>query len=139
MKKFAKVMAVALVAVMALAVLVACAPASDPDKAASALDKNGYVVSHLDSGKTADKLVLKGVASLIGVGENDLVARVSGLSSSGDTITIWYFASSKAAKKAWKDHEDYFNSDKDEDSDWTSGRSGKMIYAGTKQAVKDAR
>ena len=43
MKKFAKVMSVALVAVLALAVLVACAPASNPKKAAEALDKNGYI------------------------------------------------------------------------------------------------
>ena len=39
MKKFAKVMALALIAVLSLAVLVSCGPASDPDKAEAALKR----------------------------------------------------------------------------------------------------
>ena len=142
MKKFAKVMSVALVAVLALAVLVACGPATDPQKATDALNKNGYSVTYLDSGKTADKIVLKGVETVLGIASGDLVARVSASKVDGknvQTITIWYFNDASSAKKAWENNQDYFNSNKDEDSDWTSNRSGKIIYAGTEQAIKDAR
>ena len=42
MKKFAKIMALMLVVAMGVAMLVACAPASNPEKALSALKENGY-------------------------------------------------------------------------------------------------
>ena len=42
MKKFVKILSLSLVAVMLLAMLASCAPASDPGKAVEALKAEGY-------------------------------------------------------------------------------------------------
>lgn len=47
MKRFAKVVAVVLVAVMTLTVLVACGYSSDPDKAVEQLERQGYQVQYI--------------------------------------------------------------------------------------------
>ena len=134
MKKFAKITAVALVVVMALAVLVACGPAADPDKAVAALKENDYVAAKVTTG-----------------GYNGMVAMVTGTKGvlgsllSGEkqfqTITIYYFESTSAANDAWEKIKSDSDKDKEKnkDSDWVCKKSGKVIYYGTKQAVKDAR
>ena len=137
MKKFAKVMAVALVAVMALAVLVACAPASDPDKAVEALKKHEYA-----AGK---ETLLANTLKALGVEGLEAVVKGTKSVQNGDktkleTVTIVYFKDSKTAKDAWSKLEDYANKDnKDKDSDWTVKQSGAMIYWGTSAAIKAAR
>lgn len=135
MKKFAKIMAVALVAVLAMAALVACAPASDPDKAVAALKKHEY-----SAGK--DTLV---AAALNGLGISGLNAVVKGTKSvkNGDknkleTVTIAYFTDAKAAKASWEKIKSYAENDKSDDSDWTVKQSGKLIYWGTKAAINAA-
>ena len=135
MKKFAKIMAVALVAVLALAALVACGPNSDPDKAVASLKKNEYTAIK----DTALALILKGL------GVNDIEAVVSGTKvvDDGDnkkteTVTIVYFADSKAAKAAWEKLESYAESKKGDSKDWTVAQSGAMIYWGTSAAIKAA-
>ena len=136
MKKFAKIAAVALVVVLALAALVACAPNSNPDKAVAALKKNDYA-----AGKdTALATVLKAL------GINGLEAVVKGTKSvdNGDskkleTVTIVYFTDSAAAKDAWSKLKDYAEKNKENDSDWTVAQSGAMIYWGTSAAIKAAR
>ena len=45
MKKFAQFISLALVAVMCVALLASCAPASDPDKAEKALKDAGYTAA----------------------------------------------------------------------------------------------
>ncbi|MCH5152836.1 MAG: hypothetical protein J1F68_02605 [Clostridiales bacterium] len=138
MKKFAKIMAVALVAVMALAVLVACGPNSDPDKAIAALKKNEY---------TAAKDTLIVPIALKGLGVNGVDCAVSGSKTVKDgdkskleTVTIVYFADAAAAKDAFSKVEEYANDqNKDKDSDWTVKQSGAMIYWGTSAAIKAAR
>ena len=126
MKKFAKITAVALVAIMALAVLVACGPASDPDKAVAALKENGYTAGKISTG-----------------GYEGLEAVVSGtkglLSGNLQTITIYYFKDTASANDAWESIKSDSDKDKKDDSDWVCKKSGKVIYYGTKQAVKDAR
>lgn len=133
MKKFVKVTAVALVAVMALALLVACGPASDPDKALAALKENGYTATKVSAGS------YEGLTAVV-TGTKGLL---SGLLGGGDVqfITIFYFESSKAANEAWADIQEVAGKDsnKKDDSDWVVEKSGSMIYYGTKQAVKDAR
>ncbi|MCH5151865.1 MAG: hypothetical protein J1F65_04315 [Clostridiales bacterium] len=140
MKKFAKIMAVVLVAVMALALLVSCGPASDPDKALAALKDNGYVLAAKNTGL----LSLTAVEVIVGAERGDVVAIVTGTKTDDDnklqTITIWYFKDSAAANKAWDKAQQHANSEKDDDaSDWVVAKSGAMIYYGTSQAVKDAR
>ena len=137
MKKFAKVMAVALVAVMALAVLVACGPASDPQKAIDALKKNEYSAAK-------DSLVVPTALKALGVSGVETVVSGSKSVKDGDknkveTVTIVYFTDAKAAKEAWTKVEEYANKDnKDKDSDWTVKQSGAMIYWGTKAAINAA-
>ena len=137
MKKFAKITAVALVVVMVLAVLVACGPASDPQKAIDALKKHEYAAAK-------DSLVVPFALKALGVEGIDTV--VSGTKSVKDgdktkleTVTIVYFTDAKAAKEAWSKVEGYANQEnKDKDSDWTVKQSGAMIYYGTSAAIKAA-
>ena len=132
MKKFVKVMAVALVAVLALAALVACGPASDPDKALAALKKNDYLATKSTTGGFEGlEAVVSGTKGVLGSllsGENQF-----------QTITIYYFKDAASANDAWDAIQSLSNKDKDKNSDWVCQKSGKIIYYGTKQAVKDAR
>lgn len=138
MKKFAKIAALALVVVMSLAMLVACAPNSNPDKAIEALKKNGYTAAK-------DANVVPAALTLVGVKGVDTV--ISGTKSSGegddakvDHVTVIYFASADQAKTAWDKVKSYAEKDKDsKESDWTITQSGKMIYYGTKAGIAAAR
>ena len=138
MKKFPKIAALALVVVMSLAMLVACAPNSNPDKALEALKKNGYTAAK-------DANVVPAALTLVGVKGVDTV--ISGTKSSGegddakvDHVTVIYFASADQAKAAWDKVKSYAEKDEDsKDSDWTITQSGKMIYYGTKAGIAAAR
>ncbi len=132
MKKVVKVLAVALVCVLALAMLVACAPSSDPDKAVKALKENGF---------TATTTAGSGDVECTVVGTKvDLSAKTF------DGITIIYYKDASAAKKDWDENKDDLEElkqslikegvDKD---DVVIERSGKMIYYGSKEAIKAAR
>ncbi len=136
MKKCAKIIALSLVAVLALAVLVACAPNSDPDKAVKALEKNGYTAAK-------DETIIPAALRLLGVKDIDCV--ISGTKTEDDkteTVTVIYFGSADAAKDAWDEVQKYAEDKKDDDekdSDWVCKQSGAMIYYGTKAGVKAAR
>lgn len=138
MKKSVKILSVALIAIMAFAMLVACGPASDPDKALSALKKNEYQAAE-------DKVVIPTALALSGVKDLETVITGSKVVKKDDkskieTITIIYFKDSSAANDAWDKVKEYANKEnKDKDSDFVIEKSGAMIYFGTKQAVKDAR
>ncbi|MCH5157188.1 MAG: hypothetical protein J1G02_04860 [Clostridiales bacterium] len=138
MKKFAKITAVALVAIMALALLVACGPASDPQKAIDALKKHEYTAAK-------DTTLVPAALTLAGVKGVDAVVSGSKTVKDGDknkveSVTIVYFTDSAAAKDAWAKVEEYAKKDnKDNDSDWTVKQSGAMIYWGTSAAIKAAR
>lgn len=137
MKKFVKVMAVALVAVLALAALVACGPASDPDKALAALKKHEYTAAK-------DTVVVPLALTAMGVKGVDTVISGSKSVKDGDknkveSVTVIYFTDAKAAKDAWAKVEEYANKEnKDKDSDWTVKQSGAMIYYGTKAGINAA-
>lgn len=134
MKKFVKVMAVALVAVMVLALLVACGPNSDPDKAVAALKDNGYTATKVSTGSYA------GLTAVV-TGSKGLLSSILGGEDDFQFIMIYYFESSSAANDAWDaiQGEADKNSNKKNDSDWVVKKSGAMIYFGTKQAAKDAK
>ena len=88
MKKFAKITAVALVAIMALAVLVACGYPSDPDKAKAQLDKQGYTT-----------VLLKNPTSI-----GSVTATLTATKNEEKTITvitITYYDDANAAKSAY--------------------------------------
>ena len=137
MKKFAKITALVLVAVMALALLVACGPASKPEKAAQALEKKGYkVASVIPDDSATGKLAqasLDVIAKAAGLEEGDIVATVTA-SNGEEGISITYFKNASVAKKYWDK-----NKDKVEKKEgWTVAQSGAMVYMGTDQAIKDA-
>ena len=138
MKKFAKITAVVLVAVMALAVLVACGPASDPDKAIAALKKHEYTAAK-------DTVLVPVALTALGVKGVDTVISGSKTVKDGDknkleTVTVVYFTDSASAKEAFAKVEEYANKqNKDKESDWTVKQSGAMIYYGTSAAIKAAR
>ena len=153
MKKFVKIMAVALVAVMAIAVLASCgggAPNSDPKKAISALQKNGYETSL--SFVAADGVIAKAACdaagATLGVKEGECIAMVVGMKleseddEDGEMIMIYYFSSAAIAKDVWES--EAFKAIREEaledaPEDAVVNISGAMIFIGTKQAVKDAR
>lgn len=138
MKKFTKILALALVAIMSLVVFAACAPNADPVKAEAALKENGYTVINLPG-------LLGGIA---GVKDVDCVVTgsliVEGEGDEDDKfehVTIVYFKNEEAAEAAWEKMQEYAAEDDEdsEDSDWTIKLSGAMIYYGTSAAIKAAR
>lgn len=135
MKKFVKIMSVALVAVMCLALLVACGPTpnSDPDKAVESLKKNGYTA-------TKDTIATPAALALIGIkGVDCAVTGVKKENDDVETVTIIYFIDSAAAKAAWEGVKKYAeDDDESDDSDWSINKSGAMIYYGTSAAIKAA-
>lgn len=147
MKKFAKIAAVVLVAVMALAVLVACAPNSNPEKAIASLKDKGYATtgsSVADRG-TLEKAACDTVGITVGVKTGELTAFVTGTKASEDgtsleIVQIYYFDSSDIAKQAWESTIIKGLRDKAAESDgYTVKLSGSMIYYGTSAAIKAAK
>ena len=135
MKKTLRIFALAMVTVMLCLALVSCTgPNSDPKEALDALKENDYVA-------TKDNTIAPGVLSLLGIKEVDCV--VSGSAKIDDkieTVTIIYFEEAEDAEAAWEAAQDYADDKKDsedaEDDDWVCKKSGKMIYFGTKNAIK---
>ena len=142
MKKFARILALCLAALLLTVSLVACAvPAKDPDKALAALEEADYIV-----GK--DTRILPAAFALAGY---KLDAVVSGSTlvedKEGDLmiehVTIYYFADAENAKKAMEEVKKYADEDKEESDEGTTWvapkRVGNMIYYGTKAGVKAAK
>lgn len=130
-KTIIKIMALTLALVMTCAMLASCGgPASTPEKAEEALKKNDYSVQVLDN-----ELTLLAVSAFAG----DVEAVVVGASKDlKDGVTIFYYADAKAANEAWADVKEAMEKDADEETDLVIKKSGKMIYAGTKDAIKAA-
>lgn len=141
MKTFAKILCLSLVAVMLCATLASCAPAAKAEDALAALKENGYtaVKSDLLGAAGFAALDIKGVDSVVTGTKTEKVDDKDKLQA----IMIIYFTDADAAKtaeeKVQKYSDDEKKENKDEDSDWVFKRSGKMIYFGTKAAVKAAR
>lgn len=124
-----KILTLTLVLAMACTVLASCGgPKADPDKAVESLKDNDYTAEKIDS-----KLGLL-VFSFAG----DVEAVVTGVNKDLDMITIFYYADAKAANDAWDKVKEEAESEKDEDVDLIIKKSGKMIYVGTKAAIKAA-
>lgn len=140
MKKFAKVMALVMVVAMSLALLVACGPNSDPDKAESALKNNEYVT-------VKSTVLVKGLAVF---GINGVMASVTGTKvtdEASEVVFILYFNNADSANESWDSAQknikkimDTLNIEyKGDDSDLTIKKSGSLIYCGTSAAIKAAR
>lgn len=136
MKKFAQLISLALVAVMCVALLASCAPASDPAKAEKALKDAGYTTVK----DTTVKDTTAAYKLLTGKNVNTVL---TGTKTDDDKnvqhITIVYFDKAEDAKTAYEKLADESDKEKKDESDWVFAKSGTMVYWGTKTAVKDAR
>lgn len=148
MKKFARVLALMLVATMLCAMLVACGakPASDPKEAKAALEENDYVAVLVDS-----DLLLAGAALTYG---GKVSATLTGTNGDEYVNVVW-FEEEDDAKAYFEKLEEQFDKaqeeldeleDEDEKKELqeehdkaTFGRSGEMVWFGTKEAVKAAK
>ena len=138
MKKMVKIIALAMVAVMLMLTLASCGakPSSDPAKAKEKLEKEGYKVTLVEN---EDVLKLSGL--------DGLVAGITAMKGDGEEeaqfVYIYYFKDSDSAKKA--EENDIIKAEievakkavKEEDA-VSTGRSGKIFWIGTKEAVKAA-
>ena len=131
MKKFARIICLALVTVMLVCSLASCmGPKKDPDKAEKALEKKGYEVSVIDT----DALLPDGVEAILNAHK--------GSGDDGERVAIYYFETAKDAKEFYDESKDKLEemkeAYKDEDIKFVYGKSGKVVYAGTKKAVRAA-
>lgn len=127
MKKFTRILALTLVLIMSVALFASCAaPNKDPEKAKEALEKNDYEVLLVD--KDLDALYKGLEAYLVAADEED-----------ENGLMVYYFESADAANEAWDDMQDEIEEMKKEEEDLVSKKSGKMIYIGTKDAIKAAK
>ena len=136
MKKTIKLIALALVLMLSVVTLASCLPPNgDPDKAIDALKDNDYVAVH-------DDTLLPIALKLIVVdGIEDVVTGSAIIDKKAEHVTIIYFEDADAAKDAWDDVKEYAEEKdkKEDDSDWTIAKFGKMIWYGTEAAIKATR
>ena len=133
MKNVLRLTTLALVLVMMLACLASCfgGPNADPEKAEEALEDNDYEVMVVDE-----------KAALAFYGLDNLECVVSASSEDEDDgIVIFYFEEKEDAKDAFdsKIFEELAEEAEDELDDVVVKQSGKMIYIGTKNAIKAAK
>lgn len=129
-KTLKKVSLIALFAILAT-VLVACIP-NDPAKAEDNLKDAGYTVFAYKNGDPGFSVATV-FLELIGV--DKVTAFVTALKGE-DAIELIYFEDSATAKENYTAIEEYY---KENDKDAVIKRSGKVIYAGTEQAIKDVK
>lgn len=135
MKKAIKLIALALVLTLSVVMLASCfGPNADPDKAIEALKENNYKAAQ-------DDTVLPIVYTGLGIKDVDVVVTGTALVNDKlEHVTIIYFEDADAAKAAWEDVKEYAEKeDKEEDEDWEIKKFGKMIWYGTKAAIKAAQ
>ena len=127
MKKFTKILALTLVLIMSVALFASCAaPNKDPEKAKEALEKADYEVLRLDEGLD---VLYEGLEAYLMAEDED----------GEEGIIIYYFKDSATAKDAWEEVEKEVEEMKEEEPDLIAKLSGKMIYIGTKDAIKAAK
>ncbi len=134
MKKTLSIVAViALVAILAVA-LVACVP-SDPDKAEANLEEAGYKVV---TTKASDGTGIQVGLNAMYEGCVAMVAATN-ITDLSDSITIFYFNDADDAKACYESIKaDYDKADKEDQEGYKVGKSGKVVYAGSDEAVKAA-
>ena len=135
MKNVIRVLALSLVMVMMLGLLVSCGgPNSDPKKAKEALEDADYEVIYASNELEA---------AFMGGWYDGCEAVILASNEDDEGIYIWYFEEKDDADDAWEDIEEFAKElqeeAEDEDIDLIIKKSGKMIYVGSKQAIKDAK
>ena len=145
-KKISLLCTIIIFALVCAMLLTACGPASDPDKAKENLKDEGYSAAVYDG----DNLVVRVALAAAGVENVDKVLVASKYTDdSFEFLSVLYFDSAKDANEAVEKAKEYAKDQekdqekeqkkKDGEVEWTFGKSGKMIWFGTKAAVKAAR
>ena len=138
MKKFTKIVAIALVLAMSVAVFASCAKVSkNYEKAKKALSDAGYVVDSTAGewgSQVADVESMIAAYKIREGTENDKNPKASG------GIMIYYFKTEKAANRAWdktikSDVESAQKRAAKEEMELICKREGKIIYYGTQDAI----
>lgn len=135
MKKTLRLVALALVLIMSVAMLASCAtPNKDPDDAIAALEDNGYKAAK-------DNLIVPTALKLLGVdGVKTVISGSAVIDDKYETVTVIYFESKDDANDAWEKVQEYANDEKDDKAeDWVCKKSGAMIYYGTSAGIKAAK
>ena len=148
MKKFARVLALMLVATLLCVMLVACAPtpADTPEDAKAALEENGYEVLVVDN-----ELALASASAIYG---GDLEATLRASDGDDNYVSIIWFENEEDAEKyyeeleeEWAEMEEELEEIEDEDEkaeaeeymdSMTFGQSGNMVWSGTVDGIKAA-
>ncbi len=124
MKKFVSIISLVLVAAMLCVSLVSCGgPAKDPATAEAALKEAGYTVIKND------------VEILL---PDDVEVTVLGTAAK-NYILITYYKTTDAVDAAWEKAQKDAERLEENYDNVVCKKSGKMIYIGTEQAVKDAK
>ena len=133
MKKTIKLITLALVLSLSAILLASClAPNPNPEKAIAALKEKDYIA-------TEDDTVLPLIFAGLGIKNVDtVVTGTAVIDKKGEHVTIIYFEEAEDATEAWEKVKEYAEKEdkKEEDSDWTIKKSGKMIWYGTEAAIK---
>lgn len=135
MKKTLRLTSVALVLMMLLT-LTSCVP-SDSSKAEEKMEKKDYKVVVVTG--TAAELAGKALG-VEGLSETMVATKTAKDEDGKDTIEIvsaYWFEETSHAKEAFEKIEKAAKEDSESTDNFVCKRSGKVIYAGTKQAVKD--
>ena len=133
-KTFVKLLAMMLVVVFATLTLASCgaAPSSNPEKAEAALEKKGYNVEVYD-----DAFTLGIYAAMLGTDDIECVVRGNDKDDKNESVIIFYFGDKDDVDAAWDAVEEL--AEENENEDIIIKKSGKMIWMGTKKAIKAAK
>lgn len=128
-KTIVRILALSLVAIMMCFALVACAaPNADPKKAEASLKDAGYiVVLNEGGGLISGALLPDGVKATL-VAYKD-----------GEYLAVSYYDDTKALNEAWENAQDEAEKLEEKYEGVVCKKSGKMIFIGTEQAIKDAK
>lgn len=148
MKKLLRsLLAVMLIAMMAVS-FTSCGVAKNPDKAEKKLDKAGYEVMVID-----DEASLNYFAKMYDLEDGDIECIVRATKGDDEYVQIIYCANAKAAKAIYKEIKKEMKEYKEEIKDLEGdekkeakealkdmkyGKSGKVVYSGSKKGVKAA-
>ncbi len=128
MKRIISALLVCILMVGCVFALASCGgPNKDPLKAKEALEEAGYTVVFRDT------LIPEGVEYTINASKDKL----------SNTIVITWYEDVEDAKEAEAEYKELFEKEKEEDPEETKksdyGRSGNMVWMGTKEAIKAAK
>lgn len=148
MKKYAKLLTLALAAVLTLTLLAACGMSNNPKKKQAALEEKGYEVEAVIGDNDLEaQAELDSMSDEMSLTAGELVALIAATKSNEtddvtDFIYIYFFKDGDVANRFWNSNQEQLDDLKDEykdTADFRLKKEGSMVYFGTAQAIEDAR